>query len=154
MRLAWLGLICVLLLRPDTGWAAAKANDAPCVVGILPDERDPNDPGPPDETYALRYTTAFESYCWNCVAVRAKRLDAQCPRRCRGLSAEELGCTAGADAADFSVDQLIRRVGREKAQRRLKTLAADPVAKQKAENYFPNGPEEEKAAPEDESSPR
>src|SRR5262249_199575 len=115
---------------------------------------DPNDPGPPDEVYAQSYTIAFESYCWNCVAVRAKKLDAQCPSTCRGLSAVELGCTAGAEAADFSIDKLIRRVGREKAQRKLKTLAADPVAKEKAEKYFPNGPEEEKPAPEKGNSPQ
>lgn len=150
MRLAPLGVIGLVLLHPGASEGGAKAKPTFCVVGILPDERDPNDPGPADETYAMRYTLAFESYCWNCVAVKAKRLEAECPKTCRGLSAVELGCTAGADDADFNVDQLVRQLGRAKAQKRLSALAADPTAKQKAERYFPNGPEEEKAQPEEE----
>jgi hypothetical protein len=145
MRLALRGVIGLLLLHPGGSAGGTKASPTFCVVGILPDERDPNEPGPADETYALRYTLAFESYCWNCVAVKAKRLEAECPRTCKGVSAVQLGCTAGADDADFNVDQLVRQLGRAKAQKRLSALAADPTAKQKAERYFPNGPEAQKA---------
>ena len=95
---------------------------------------------PNGEANGLRYTTAFRSYCWNCVAVRAQALDAACPITCSGDPAAALGCADGATAAHAGVEALIRQRGTEQARKRLRALASEALAMHKLEPYFKNGP--------------
>jgi hypothetical protein len=135
--------VAVVLFVCSTWSQAADTHSAAvCVVPRVPDSLHPSEMSPNGETNAVRYQQAYQSYCWNCVAVRAKRLEARCPMICSGNEAATAGCTAGAVAGDASVERLIQAVGRERARTQLRTLAAEAVTRGRLDPYFAKGPQE------------
>jgi hypothetical protein len=102
---------------------------------------------PTGEAPAARYRLAYESFWWNCVAVKAEDTNARCPFVCSGTPAAADGCYEGKADAEKTVRDLISRVGVPKAKKRLESLIAMPDAEQSIRRYFPSGPEREKIGP-------
>jgi hypothetical protein len=105
-----------------------------------------SDPTP--EAPALRYRLAYESFWWNCVALKADDENAPCPFACSGTAAAAAGCAEGAMDSENMVRDLIRRVGAAKAKDRLHSRVAMPDAQQSIRRYFPSGLERERISPE------
>ena len=105
---------------------------------------DASDPTP--EPPAARYRLAYESFWWNCVAVKAEDTNARCPFVCSGTPAAAEGCYEGARDAEKTVRDLISRVGVSTTTKRLESRVAMPDAKQSIRRYFPSGPQREKTA--------
>ena len=98
---------------------------------------DNTDPTP--EPPASRYRLAYESFYWNCVALKAQDQNARCPFACSGTPAASAGCSDGAMEADKMIDDLVRRMGVERARRTLESRVAMPDAQESIRRYFPSG---------------
>lgn len=135
MRTLGLAIVAFSLAPP-----VCAAGPREVCVASVPDSIEPKQLSPNGETNELRYATAFRSYCWNCLSVRAQDLDAACPTMCSGNDAATRGCADGARVAAGNVDALIRKYGRQRARKRLRALASEAEAHHKLEPYFKDGP--------------
>ncbi|HTO09674.1 MAG TPA: hypothetical protein VMR86_21665 [Myxococcota bacterium] len=97
-------------------------------------------PPPDGEPEPVRYTRAYQAFWWNCVAVRARRLDARCPFTCSGTPAASDGCAEGSSDATRDIDSLLQRFPPGRVQSYLTSLAAQPEAREKLAAYFGNTP--------------
>jgi hypothetical protein len=95
---------------------------------------------PTPEPLATGYRMAYESFWWNCVAVKSRSETARCPSACRGTPAATAGCAHGADQAQQTVEELIARVGAAKAKERLLLSVTTREAQRSIRRYFPSGP--------------
>jgi hypothetical protein len=116
-----------------------------CRVSVPAEFADPgNSSDAPDgEPEHVRYTRAYESFWWNCVSIRARRLDARCPFTCSGTPAATAGCSSGASDATRDIDSLLGRFASDRVREHLASLAAQPVAREKLATYFGNRPRAE-----------
>jgi hypothetical protein len=102
---------------------------------------DGSDPTP--EPPASRYRLAYDSFYWNCVAVKAQDKTARCPSVCSGTPAASAGCSDGAADSDRVIGDLVRRLGDEDARRALASRVSLPDAAKSLRRYFPAGPQPE-----------
>jgi hypothetical protein len=94
---------------------------------------------PTSEPPASRYRVAYESFYWNCVAVKAQDERARCPFVCAGTPAASAGCSDGATDSEKMVKELVRRLGIEGARRTLGSRVTMPDAQERIRRYFPSG---------------
>jgi len=100
-----------------------------------------NGSDPTSEPPASRYRLAYESFYWNCVAIKARDVAARCPSVCSGTPAASAGCSDGATDSDKMIDDLVRRVGGEDAIRALASRVSMADAQECVRRYFPAGPQ-------------
>jgi len=138
-------LLFLLSLASVTAGASSEQPTLSCKVSVPPQARgaEKTEKSPNGESNAVRYTTAYEAYWWNCVFVRADALDARCPFICSGNPAATLGCADGGAKATNDIDELVRRVSGKRTREYLRTLAHDPVGRLKIKPYFGSGPRAE-----------
>ena len=111
---------------------------------VVPNEFRGNQPDPGGHaSAAVRYTRTFESFWWNCAALKADDIDARCPFFCSGTPAAVAGCADGASAADAAIAALVRKRPVASVQRELRARVATKEARQAMQLYFPNGPTKE-----------
>ena len=103
-----------------------------------------NSSDPTDEPPASRYRRAYQSFWWNCLAVKAEEEHARCPFVCSGNPAAAEGCRAGATEAEEMVGDLIHRVGVVNAKNRLRARVSMVDARESIRLYFPSGARREK----------
>lgn len=96
----------------------------------------PFNPPPNGEPEPVRYSRAYEAFWWNCVAVRAAKLDGRCPFAASGTPAASAGAVDGAMNADEQIDGLLKHHSPSKVQRYLRTLASTKEAKRAMSPYF------------------
>ena len=94
---------------------------------------------PTSEPPASRYRLAYESFYWNCVAIKARDVAARCPSVCSGTPAASAGCSDGAADSDKIIDDLVRRLGVEDARHTLASRVSLPDAQECVRRYFPAG---------------
>ena len=97
-------------------------------------------PPPNGEPESVRYTTAYESFWWSCVVLRASNLDARCNIMCSGTPAASAGCRDGSDAVQVGIDGLLQAYGRSRTQEYLVSLARTDEAREKSGPYFRGTP--------------
>jgi hypothetical protein len=85
---------------------------------------------PTGESERDRYKADHEAYWWNCVMVKAERLEARCPVVCSGTPAASDGCTDGATSAERQIARLTNEHGAKKVQAYLRSFASTPAAKE------------------------
>ena len=123
-----------------------------CARGLVPRPTVPvehrrtvvNSSDPTDEPPAACYRRAYQSFWWNCLAVKAEDERARCPFVCNGTSAAVEGCGAGGTEAEEMVGDLIRRVGVVNAKNRLRARVSMVDARESIRLYFPSGARTEK----------
>ena len=105
---------------------------------VVPREYRPTsfDPPPNGEPEPIRYTVAYEAFWWNCVSVRAADLRARCPFVSSGTPAAAEGAMEGATNAGHKIDQLLEKYPVGAVRRYLRSIASQPVAKEKMRPYF------------------
>jgi hypothetical protein len=86
---------------------------------------------------------AYESFWWNCVAVKADDPSARCPSTCNGTAAATDGCDDGARDGAGAADALIARFGAAGAKERIRSRVRQADVQQTIRRYFPSGPERE-----------
>jgi hypothetical protein len=96
------------------------------------------------DTASARYLMAYESFWWNCVALKAADANARCPFVCSGTLAAADGCRDGAAAGEQAVREIVSRLGVSKAQRQLQTRVVRRDAQRNIRRYFPSGPRPER----------
>jgi hypothetical protein len=138
-------LLTVLIITAAVG-CAPHPMQISCEVRV-PSEfrRDP--PGwksPTGEPESVRYTKSYQAFWWNCVMVKAARLEGKCPFTCSGTPAATHGCSDGAIDAETQIRQLLKLHDKIKVQDYLHTVAFDQEGKEKIRSYFPDGPRAEK----------
>lgn len=84
-------------------------------------------PGFPGTSPFARYSSAYEAFWWNCVAVRAADINARCPFLASGWASESYGASDGAMNADNAIDNLVKKYGAPMVQAYLKKLASPPA---------------------------
>jgi len=95
-----------------------------------------------------RYKEGHEAFWWNCVMVKAQRLEAQCPGLCSGTAAASDGCGDGVTSAERQIARLTREHGATKVQAYLRSFASTPAAKEAfAKTWFRGEPEPEAPGP-------
>jgi hypothetical protein len=77
-----------------------------------------------------RYKEDHEAFWWNCVMVKAQRLEAQCPIVCSGTPASSDGCRDGAMSAERQIAGLTKEHGAKKVQAYLRSFSSTPAAKE------------------------
>ena len=127
-----IGFGCVTLLDPHP---TVPAEHRRAIV----DGSDPTGEAPNE-----RYRLAYESFWWNCLAVKSEDERARCPFMCSGPPAAADGCREGASDAETIVRELTTRLGASKAKQRLQLRVSTPSARQSIRRYFPSGPERER----------
>ena len=96
----------------------------------------PFNPPPNGEPEPVRYTTAYEAFWWNCVAVRAANLQGRCPFLASGTPAATAGATDGAMNAGDQINVLLRKYSARAVRNYLRSIASQPAAKEKMRPYF------------------
>jgi hypothetical protein len=142
MTMPSLPLLLVLVVaspggNSDKPSVACRATVPP---GISATEKSPN-----GETNAVRYTTAYEAFWWNCVLLKAGDIAARCPFVCSGNAAASLGCANGGVDASSDIDALSQRFPKEQVREYLRDLAQSPVSRAKIKPYFGSTPRAEGA---------
>ena len=83
-----------------------------------------------------RYTIAYEAFWWQCVRVKSKNLENRCETTCSGSSCATYGCSEAGFDAETQIKELIKKYGKDGAQRYLRTLLNTKEAKEKTKPYF------------------
>ncbi len=119
-------------------FALAEGNfNLRCHVTVPKQYREtPSNPPPNGQPEPTRYTTAYEAFWWNCVAVRATDLEGRCPFVGSGTPAASAGALDGQADANMQIDKLLKRHSRSAVQNYLRSVASTPTAKQKMRPYF------------------
>jgi hypothetical protein len=108
-----------------------------CVVKLPKEYSKPTvNPPPNGEPEPLRYTTAYEAFWWNCVAVSAADLQGRCPSVASGTPAASAGAMDGALNAESQIHRLRKKYPASAVQKYLRTIASAPETKQKMRPYF------------------
>jgi hypothetical protein len=118
-----------------------------CRVKVPAEFEGPGNPAdyPDGQPESARYTQAYEAFWWNCVSIRARRLDARCPFMCGGTPGAASGCNDGGSEATGEINSLLGRFPARQVQDYLASLAAQPVAHEKLAPYFGRNPRAESA---------
>jgi len=74
---------------------------------------------PTSEPPASQYRLAYESFYWNCVALKTQDENARCPFACSGTPAASAGCSNGAMDSEKMINDLVHRLGVEGGKRAL-----------------------------------
>jgi hypothetical protein len=133
LRTTWVLLFVGVLVGVGcTDGLAPQVSIPPDHLRTRPEASDPTGEPP-----AVRYRNGYESFWWNCLALKAADSDARCPFVCSGTTAAADGCRQGAADAELVTQELFQRVGKENAQDRLRSRVAKVDAQQSIRRYFP-----------------
>lgn len=134
----------VFLLAASTVTAIAAGNGPHLVFKVVVPpqfQSKVGSPGFPGTSPFERYSQAYEAFWWNCVAVRAKNINARCPFIANGWASESYGGSDGAMNADNAIDEQIKKYGASRVQAYLKKLASPASAiKEKLHGWFGGQP--------------
>jgi hypothetical protein len=95
------------------------------------------------EPPAVRYRLAYESFYWNCVAIRLEDEAARCPFMCCGTPAASEGCRDGSMEAGRIVSNLFQGTAGDDARRLRSALMTADAQDSVKRYYFPFVPRRE-----------
>jgi hypothetical protein len=139
MKIGFPALLVLSACAYLTG-GVASADSGPsmkCRVTVPKEYRKtPFNPPPNGQPEPVRYKVAYEAFWWNCVAVQAADLEGRCPFVASGTPAASAGAGDGAINAEDQICRLRKKYSASAVQGYLKSIASQPVAKQKMAPYF------------------
>jgi hypothetical protein len=91
-------------------------------------------------TIPEEYRQAYQSFWYNCIAVRAADLKARCPFVAGGTPAASGGARDGSLAAETCIDRLLQNFSERVVRDYLGSVASQPEAIEKMRPYFGSTP--------------